>query len=161
MNKLYLQNVVRNALAEDIGVGDLTTALVIPTGRQSAANILARERLVLAGTDAAELAFKLLDPDVRFDLKREDGAVLEPGELIAEVSGNAAAILSAERVALNLLQRMSGIATMTRRFVQQVEGLSARITDTRKTTPGLRILEKQAVRAGGGVNTGWVCTMAS
>jgi len=152
MNKLYLQELIRNALAEDIGAGDLTTVLVIAPGRQAKAQILAHEKLVLAGTDAAELAFKLLDPDIRFDLNGEDGAVLEPDELIAGLSGNAAAILSAERVALNFLQRMSGIATLTRRFVQRVEGLGARIADTRKTTPGLRILEKQAVRAGGGVN---------
>jgi nicotinate-nucleotide pyrophosphorylase (carboxylating) len=152
MNELYLRELVRNALAEDIGAGDVTTALVISPGSRSTAHILARERLVLAGTAAAELAFRLLEPNIQFDLNGEDGAVLEPDGLIAEVSGNAAAILSAERVALNFLQRMSGIATLTRRFVQQVEGLDVRISDTRKTTPGLRILEKQAVRAGGGVN---------
>ena len=152
MNELYLRELVRNALAEDIGAGDVTTALVVSPGSQSTAQILARERLVLAGTAAAELAFRLLEPNIQFDLNGEDGAVLEPDGLIAEVSGNAAAILSAERVALNFLQRMSGIATLTRRFVQQVEGLDVRISDTRKTTPGLRILEKQAVRAGGGVN---------
>lgn len=152
MNELYLRELVRNALAEDIGAGDVTTALVVSPGSQSTAQILARERLVLAGTAAAELAFRLLEPNIQFDLNGEDGAVLEPDGLIADVSGNAAAILSAERVALNFLQRMSGIATLTRRFVQQVEGLDVRISDTRKTTPGLRILEKQAVRAGGGVN---------
>ena len=152
MNELYLRELVRNALAEDIGAGDVTTALVVSPGSQSTAQILARERLVLAGTAAAELAFRLLEPNIRFDLNSEDGAELEPDGLIAEVSGNAAAILSAERVALNFLQQMSGIATLTRRFVQRVEGLDVRISDTRKTTPGLRVLEKQAVRAGGGVN---------
>jgi nicotinate-nucleotide pyrophosphorylase (carboxylating) len=152
MNKQDLHKLVTNALAEDIGGSDVTTALVISPGCQSTAHILAREQLVLAGTDAAELAFKLLQPDIRFDLSCADGDVLEPNGLIAEVSGDAAAILSAERVALNFLQRMSGIATLTRRFVQRVEGLDVRIADTRKTAPGLRILEKQAVRAGGGVN---------
>jgi len=152
MNKQHLHKLVRNALAEDIGVSDVTTALVISPGCQSTAHILAREQLVVAGTDAAELAFELLQPDIRFDLSCADGDVLEPNGLIAEVSGDAAAILSAERVALNFLQRMSGIATLTRRFVQRVEGLDVRIADTRKTAPGLRILEKQAVRAGGGVN---------
>ena len=152
MNKQHLHKLVKNALAEDIGVSDVTTALVISPGRQSTAHILAREQLVVAGTDAAELAFKLLQPDIRFDLSCVAGDVLEPNGLIAEVSGDAAAILSAERVALNFLQRMSGIATLTRRFVQRVEGLDVRIADTRKTVPGLRTLEKQAVRAGGGVN---------
>lgn len=152
MNELYLRELVRKALAEDIGAGDVTTALLVSPGRQSTAYILAREQLVLGGTAAAEMAFRLLEPNIRFDLKSEDGAVLEPDGLIAEVSGNAACILSAERVALNFLQRLSGIATLTRRFVQQVEGLPVRISDTRKTTPGLRALEKQAVRAGGGVN---------
>jgi len=152
MNELYLHELVRKALAEDIGGGDVTTTLVVPPERRSAAHILAHEALILAGADAAELAFKLLEPNVRFDLKHADGSTVEPDELIAKVSGNSAAILSAERVALNFLQRMSGIATLTRRFVEQVEGLDARIADTRKTTPGLRILEKRAVRAGGGVN---------
>jgi len=107
---------------------------------------------VLAGVDAAELAFKLLDPDVRFVAEKQEGAPAEENEVVARVRGKAAPILSAERVALNFLQRMSGIATLTRKFVQQVAGLGVRIADTRKTLPGLRVLEKSAVRFGGGVN---------
>lgn len=152
MNEMYLQGLVRKALAEDMGGVDVTTASIIPKGHQSTAHILARQGLVLAGTDAAELAFKLLDSNIQFDLKKEDGNSVDPDELIAEVSGKTAAILSAERVALNFLQRLSGVATLTRCFVEQVEGLDVRIVDTRKTTPGLRVLEKRAVRAGGGVN---------
>jgi nicotinate-nucleotide pyrophosphorylase (carboxylating) len=152
MNELYLQQVVGKALAEDIGSADVTTSLLISAGCQSTARLIAHQTLVVAGTDAAELAFKLLDPSVQFDLKQMDGTSVEPEEQIAVISGKTASILSAERVALNFLQRMSGIATLTRRYVEQSEGLEVRIADTRKTTPGLRILEKQAVRAGGGVN---------
>jgi nicotinate-nucleotide pyrophosphorylase (carboxylating) len=152
MNELYLQQVVREALVEDIGSGDVTTSLLISAGSESTAHLIAHQELVVAGTEAAELAFTLLDPSVRFDLKAPDGTHVEPDEQIAVISGETAPILSAERVALNFLQRMSGIATLTRRYVEQSEGLEVRIADTRKTTPGLRILEKQAVRAGGGVN---------
>jgi len=152
MNELDLHELVSKALAEDIGSADVTTDLVVTPGSRSRAHIVAHERLVLAGTDAAELAFKQLDPDIKFDPKKPDGTNVEPNEQIAAISGRTAPILSAERVALNFLQRMSGIATLTRRFVEQVEGLNVRIADTRKTTPGLRMLEKQAVRAGGGVN---------
>jgi len=152
MNELYLERVVREALAEDIGSADVTTSVLISAACRSAAHVIAHQKLVVAGTDAAELAFKLLDPSVQFDLEVPDGASVEPDEQIAVISGETAPILSAERVALNFLQRMSGIATLTRRYVQQCEGLNVRIADTRKTTPGLRILEKQAVRAGGGVN---------
>ena len=152
MSEFYLTELVRKALAEDIGSGDVTTALIIPPPCRSAAQILARQELVLAGTDAADLVFKLLDTDIRFDPKKAEGATVEPDEVIAVVSGRTAGILSGERVALSFLQRMSGIATLTRRFVEQVDGLNVCIVDTRKTTPGLRVLEKKAVRAGGGVN---------
>jgi len=152
MNHLYLQQVVREALVEDIGSGDVTTSLLISAGCQSTAHLVAHEELVVAGTEAAELAFKLVDPSVRFDLKKVDGTRVKSDDQIAVISGRTASILSAERVALNFLQRMSGIATLTRRYVEQIEGLNVRIADTRKTTPGLRFLEKQAVRAGGGVN---------
>ncbi len=152
MNEPYLQKLVREALAEDIGTADVTTGLLISAGCQSTAHLIAHQKLVIAGTDAAELAFKLLDPRVQFDLRVSDGGSVEPDEQIAVISGKTAPILSAERVALNFLQRMSGIATLTRRYVKQIEGSNVRIADTRKTTPGLRVLEKQAVRAGGGVN---------
>jgi len=143
---------VRRALTEDIGTDDVTTALIVAPTHSSTAQILAREKLVLAGTDVATMAFTQLDPDIRFELKKMDGSTVEPDEEIAVVSGRTAAILSAERVAVSFLQRMSGIATLTRRFVEKVEGLPVVIADTRKTTPGLRVLEKKAVRTGGGVN---------
>jgi nicotinate-nucleotide pyrophosphorylase (carboxylating) len=152
MNELYLTELVRKALAEDIGTGDVTTALIVSPTQRSTAQILAREKLVLAGTDAARLAFTQLDPDIRFELNKIDGSTVAPDEEIAVVSGRAAAILSAERVAVSLLQRMSGIATLTRHFIEKVDGLAVCIADTRKTTPGLRALEKKAVRVGGGVN---------
>jgi nicotinate-nucleotide pyrophosphorylase (carboxylating) len=152
MQGLYLEELVRKALAEDIGAADVTTSLLISAECQCTAHLIAHERLVVSGTGAAELVFRLLDPSVRFDLKEADGTTVKPDGQIAVISGDAAPILSGERVALNFVQRMSGIATLTRRYVEQVEGLPVRIADTRKTTPGLRILEKQAVRAGGGVN---------
>jgi nicotinate-nucleotide pyrophosphorylase (carboxylating) len=152
MSRLYLTELVRRALAEDIGTGDVTTKLIVSPTHSSTAQILAREKLVLAGTDAAIIAFRQLDPDIRFKLNNTDGATIEPDEEIAVVSGETTAILSAERVAVSFLQRMSGIATLTRRFVEKVEGLPVLIADTRKTTPGLRVLEKKAVRTGGGVN---------
>jgi nicotinate-nucleotide pyrophosphorylase (carboxylating) len=152
MSRLYLTELVRKALAEDIGTGDVTTALFVSSTDSSTAQILARQKLVLAGTDAASIAFRQLDPDVRFELNKTEGSTFEPDEEIAVVAGRTAAILSAERVAISLLQRMSGIATLTRCFVETVEGLPVLIADTRKTTPGLRVLEKRAVRTGGGVN---------
>ncbi len=152
MSELYLTELVRKALAEDIGTGDVTTELIVSPTRRSTAQILARERLVLAGTEAARLVFTQLDRDIGFELNKIDGSTIAPDEEIAVVSGRAAAILSAERVAVSYLQRMSGIATLTRRFVEKVEGLPVLIADTRKTTPGLRVMEKKAVRTGGGVN---------
>jgi nicotinate-nucleotide pyrophosphorylase (carboxylating) len=130
----------------------VTTAVVIPPTRRSTAHILGHQELVLAGTEPARLAFEMLDADARFELKKQEGSTVEPDETIAVVSGKTAAILSAERVAVSLLQRMSGIATLTSHFIQKVDGLPVCIADTRKTTPGLRALEKKAVRVGGGVN---------
>lgn len=151
--QIQYEPLVRAALAEDIGPGDITTTLCIPTDAMATATLLAKSPGVIAGLDVAALAFRLLDPDARWQPRLEDGALIgnKPTPL-AEVSGKARALLTAERVALNFLQRMSGVATITNRYVQRVAGTSARIADTRKTTPGLRMLEKYAVRVGGGFN---------
>jgi nicotinate-nucleotide pyrophosphorylase (carboxylating) len=149
---LLIDPVVRAALAEDLGKGgDITAALVDPGARMSAVFAARREGRV-AGLACARLALKALDPDAVFDILVEDGADAAAGEPIAKVDGLARAVLAAERTALNLLGRLSGVATLTRGFVRAVEGTAAQIVDTRKTTPGLRALEKYAVRCGGGTN---------
>ena len=140
------------ALAEDIGAGDITTLSLVPAKLKGHGRIIARERCVVAGTETAAEVFRRVDPELRTEIIQCDGAPLTGGESILEVRGNAASILTAERVALNFLQRLSGIATLTRQFVDAVGKYQAKILDTRKTTPGLRALEKAAVVAGGGVN---------
>jgi nicotinate-nucleotide pyrophosphorylase (carboxylating) len=145
------REIVRRALAEDLGWGDVTTEATVPADLQAHGVLVARCACVLAGLDVAAEAFRQLDPRVEFARKRSDGDACQPGETIADVIGFAAALLTAERTALNFLQRLSGIATLTRRFVDAAGGRLI-ILDTRKTTPTLRVLEKYAVRAGGGVN---------
>lgn len=144
--------VVSAALAEDAPWGDLTGEVFLPAAATASAELTAREPGVLSGIDVFSAAFRLTDPAVRIQALAADGDRFDPGDVLARVTGPARAVVQAERVALNLLQRMSGIATLTRRFVDAVEGTGASITDTRKTTPGLRALERHAVRCGGGVN---------
>jgi nicotinate-nucleotide pyrophosphorylase (carboxylating) len=139
------------ALAEDIGDGDLTTGAVVPPGARARARIEQRATGVPAGLRVAETVFLRLDPALRWRAQAVDGEWREPG-VLAELVGDAAPILRGERVALNFLGRLSGIATLTARYVRAVDGTGVRILDTRKTTPGLRALEKEAVRAGGGLN---------
>jgi nicotinate-nucleotide pyrophosphorylase (carboxylating) len=144
---------VRAALEEDLGTaGDITTDAIIAADAQSEVEIVARNAGVIAGLDVAEAAFRALDGDVQFTRLIPDGAKVEPGASVARVAGKTRALLSAERVALNFLYRLSGIATLTAAYVAAVEGTGARIVCTRKTTPCLRALETYAVRAGGGVN---------
>jgi nicotinate-nucleotide pyrophosphorylase (carboxylating) len=144
---------VAAALEEDLGeAGDITTDSIVPAEAQGEATIVARQAGVVAGLDLAEAAFRALDQDARFERVVEDGSRVAAGGTIAEISGKTRALLTAERIALNFLGRLSGIATLTAAFVEAVEGTGARIACTRKTTPGLRALEKYAVRAGGGVN---------
>jgi nicotinate-nucleotide pyrophosphorylase (carboxylating) len=140
------------ALREDIGGGDITTVSFVPENQQASARIIARERAIVAGIDVAADVFRRVDASLRPEILRGDGALVDSGESVLEVRGNARSILTAERVALNFLQRLSGIATLTHQFVEAVGDNRAKILDTRKTTPGLRKLEKAAVVAGGGEN---------
>ena len=150
---LILEPLVRAALLEDLGTnGDITTRTVIPASTRMDAAIRAREAGTASGMQLAALAFRLIDPALRLEVLVPDGTPFAPGDTLARISGDAAAILSAERVALNLAGRLSGIATMTAAFVAETRGTHARITCTRKTTPGLRLVEKQAVLHGGGFN---------
>lgn len=152
MNPLLLEEVLRGFLTEDLGRGDVTSEALLPLDLKAEARIISRSPGVLAGSGAAAQVFGLLDPEVRWQGSVRDGDKLEPGQTVAQVSGQAQAILGGERVALNLLQRLSGIATATASAVQAVADSEMRVLDTRKTTPGLRMLEKEAVRAGGGAN---------
>ncbi len=141
------------ALEEDLGTaGDITTDGIVPAEAHGEAAIVSRQEGVIAGLDLAEAAFKALDPDTRFVRVVDDGGKVANGDTIATVSAKTRALLTGERTALNYLNRLSGIATLTAAYVKAVEGTAARIACTRKTTPGLRVLEKYAVRAGGGVN---------
>jgi nicotinate-nucleotide pyrophosphorylase (carboxylating) len=144
-------DLIDRALGEDLGPGDLTTRAVVPEGARAHARLMQKEPGVPAGLAMAEAVFKRVDADLRWTALCSDGDWREGGP-VAEVEGGAASILAAERVALNFLGRLSGVATLTARYVRAVEGTGVRILDTRKTTPGLRALEKEAVRAGGGVN---------
>jgi nicotinate-nucleotide pyrophosphorylase (carboxylating) len=148
---MILEPLVRAALIEDLGTnGDITTRIVIPAGTRYCARIRAREAGVASGMDLARIAFHLIDPAPDVRILRADGMAFQPGDVLAEIEGDAASILSAERVALNFAGRLCGIATMTGAFVARTQGTTARITCTRKTTPGLRLVEKQAVLHGGG-----------
>ena len=152
LNQTAVRNLVRVALAEDQGSGDATTLAVIPAELEIEALIRTRQACVCAGLPVAAAVFSELDPNVQFEPCVEEGAKCRAGTVLARVTGRARAILTGERVALNFLQRLTGIATLTRRFVDAVAGAPAEILDTRKTTPGLRLIEKYAVRMGGGTN---------
>src|SRR5260221_9808150 len=147
---LIVETVVRTALAEDLGrAGDITSQACIPADARLQAVFAARGAGVVSGLACARLALATLDPTARFEPMLHDGSPIQAGATLARVDANARALLSAERVALNLMGRLSGIATLTADYVARVAGTGARIADTRKTTPGLRALEKYAVRCGG------------
>jgi len=143
--------VVRAALEEDLGLGDVTSESTVPENARATAALLAKQELVIAGLDLAVAAFRVLDSAMEWSPEAEDGARFFAGTVLGTFRGRARPLLGAERVALNFLQRLSGVATLTRRFVDAVAGTRARIRDTRKTTPNLRFLEKYAVAVGGGV----------
>jgi nicotinate-nucleotide pyrophosphorylase (carboxylating) len=153
VERIVYEPFVRAALLEDIGHGaDLTTDAIVPPDRMARAQIAARRSGVIAGLDVAALTFQLLDEPIAFKVHHDDGERVQPGDVVAEISGRARALLTGERTALNFLCRLSGIATATRNLVDLVAGTNTHIVDTRKTTPGLRALEKYAVRCGGGSN---------
>ena len=147
-----IEELVDRTLAEDLGWGDVTTEAIVPAELTGKAFMVAKARGMLAGIEVARLVFCRVDPSVQFDIIIPEGSGLQPGDLIAKLEGKVASILKGERTALNFLQRLSGIATETSRYVEAIKGLDSRIVDTRKTTPGMRVLEKYAVRVGGGHN---------
>ncbi|WP_315754520.1 MULTISPECIES: carboxylating nicotinate-nucleotide diphosphorylase [unclassified Bradyrhizobium] len=153
LSPLLYEPLVRMALLEDLGrAGDITTDAIVPAEQRASLKLRARQHGVIAGLDVARCAFQVVSPDVRMEIVRSDGSPVEPGDTIATISGPARALLTGERVALNFLCRLSGIASATASLVAAVKGTKAQIVCTRKTTPGLRALEKYAVRAGGGGN---------
>ncbi len=152
LNSILYRDIIDRALLEDLNHGDITTEVTIPSGQKARAVIVAKEECVAAGLFVAMDIFRLMDSSIEFLRVTPEGSPCEPGDVMLECQGDCAAILIAERSALNFLQRMCGTATLTARLVRAVSGLDCRIVDTRKTTPGLRILEKYAVRAGGGFN---------
>jgi len=147
-----IDNIIASALAEDIHTGDITTTALLSVSKQITGFLKAKEDLVVSGLDVAGRVFAMLDSSAVFTPLVKDGERVQSGTVIARMTGDAALLLQGERVALNLLQRMSGVATLTARYVREVAGTKARIVDTRKTTPGLRVLEKYSVRVGGGIN---------
>ncbi|MCL0095637.1 carboxylating nicotinate-nucleotide diphosphorylase [Dehalococcoidia bacterium] len=147
-----IRAIVDHAIKEDLGQGDVTTDALIPPALEVRASILVKASGVLAGIEVAEIVFQQVDPSLIFERVVQDGTGMQAGSIVGVVTGKAAGILKAERVALNFLQHLSGIATETAKYVAAVAGTRARILDTRKTTPGLRLLEKYAVRTGGGQN---------
>ncbi len=157
MNKFQLSeeqidNMIDLALAEDTSHGDVTSEALIPPGLQGRAAILVKEKGIIAGGEVAGRVFLRVDPSLQVEVLIEDGTKVKPGDIVATISGTVLSILRVERVALNFLQRLSGIASQTAQYVAKMRGLGVSITDTRKTTPGIRLLEKYAVRMGGGQN---------
>ncbi|MBA4601527.1 carboxylating nicotinate-nucleotide diphosphorylase [Thermoactinomyces mirandus] len=152
MNWIKLREWIREVLNEDIGVGDLTTEALVPKNHKSSFLFIAKQKGVIAGLPVIQAVFQELDSGIEWEFFINEGDQVEKGTAIARITGSTQTILTGERVALNLLQRMSGIATATRRLVEKLDGLSCQVLDTRKTTPGLRQLEKYAVRIGGGTN---------
>ena len=150
--KIQADKLIRMALEEDVSSEDVTTCAVIESDRQARADLLCKQNGIIAGLSVFERVFQILDPEAKVEFRCEDGDAVSKGQLLAVVSGNAHAILTGERTALNYLQRMSGIATYTNQVVSLLEGSSIRLLDTRKTTPNMRIFEKYAVRVGGGYN---------
>lgn len=146
------RDLIELALAEDVGNGDITTLATIPAGATATGTLHAKEAGVLSGVDVAEAVFTIVDPAITFEATRANGDEIAPGDTIARLSGSARSLLTAERTALNIMQRLSGVATTTARYVAATAGTKAKIVDTRKTTPGMRLLEKRAVLHGGGHN---------
>ena len=147
-----IKNLIELAFAEDIGDGDHTTLCSIPATEEGSSRLLIKEEGILAGVEIAKVVFHKFDPNLKVEVFIEDGTHVEPGEVAFVVSGKVQSLLQTERLVLNIMQRMSGIATITNKYVKLLEGTNAKVLDTRKTTPGMRMLEKQAVKTGGGEN---------
>jgi len=152
LDKALIDQFILNSLIEDVGDGDHTSLATIPAGTRGKAKLLIKDEGILAGVELAREIFRIVDPDLKLDVFLNDGAQIKYGDIVFEVEGDAQSILKAERLVLNCMQRMSGIATKTRRIVNLLKDTHTKVLDTRKTTPGLRYLEKWAVRIGGGVN---------
>ncbi|RCK72899.1 MAG: Quinolinate phosphoribosyltransferase [decarboxylating] [Ignavibacteriae bacterium] len=152
LNDSRITRLIQEALAEDIGLGDITTESIIDDNATGAAEIILKENAIIAGIDLADIIFRTVDAEIYFQKYANDGSFLSKNTKVAKVEGNLGSILKAERTVLNFMQRMSGIATLTRQFVNAITGTNAKITDTRKTAPGLRLIDKLAVKIGGGVN---------
>jgi nicotinate-nucleotide pyrophosphorylase (carboxylating) len=148
----FLRLFIQRSFQEDVGEGDHTSLACIPANAQGKARLLIKEKGILAGQLLAEMIFEATDPELAVSVFINDGSAVNPGDCVLEVTGNERSILQAERLVLNCMQRMSGIATATRHYTELIKGTSARLLDTRKTTPGMRLLEKWAVRIGGGFN---------
>jgi nicotinate-nucleotide pyrophosphorylase (carboxylating) len=152
LNPIAVEELVRHALLEDIGPGDITTEAIIPADKMCTAVIIAKEAGVLCGQPVAQTVFRVMDPSLTYEVLVPEGSEVTPGQEVARITGSARSVLTGERVALNFMQRMSGIATVTRQLAESIKYFHARLVETRKTTPGLRLLEKYAVRVGGGLN---------
>ena len=152
MDKEYIHSFIANALAEDVGDGDHTSLATIPACTQGKAKLLVKDNGILAGVDLALEIFMQVDPGLKVNVLLQDGTEIKPKDIVLEVEGDAQNILKAERLVLNCMQRMSGVATKTHQIVELLKGTNTKVLDTRKTTPGMRYLEKWAVRIGGGVN---------
>ncbi len=150
--KPFVEELIELCIKEDIGDGDHTSLCCIPAGEQGRMRLLCKQEGIIAGIEIARLVLERLDPEMRFEQKLEDGARVRPGDVAFYVSGRLRSLLQAERILLNIMQRMSGVATQTARYVERLEGLHTRVLDTRKTTPGMRVLDKMAVKIGGGEN---------
>jgi len=147
-----VEQLIDQAIAEDLGKGDITTEALVPDAQPGKALIVAKAKGIVAGTEVAKQVFLTVDPELKIDILIKDGYYVKPGDIITKLEGKSASILKVERVALNFLQHLSGVASETARYVEAVKGVPTQITDTRKTTPGLRALEKYAVAVGGGKN---------
>ena len=148
----FANDLIELAIREDIGDGDHSSLACIPPDERGRMKLLVKQEGVLAGVEVAEMVLRRLDPDVAFDKRIEDGAHVRPGDVAFYVEGRVVSLLQAERILLNVMQRMSGVATQTARYVKELKGLKTRVLDTRKTTPGMRVLDKMAVKLGGGEN---------
>ena len=148
----FVEELIELAIKEDIGDGDHTSLASIPSGERGKMRLLVKEEGIIAGIEVAKMVFRRLDPQLAFDQRIEDGTAVKPGDVAFYVEGRLISLLQAERIILNIMQRMSGVATQTAHYVKELEGTKTRLLDTRKTTPGMRVLEKMAVKLGGGEN---------